>query len=106
MEPYKSKVVPPDERLSGHLRETIERRLRDRITAAVLAEARIDVKVSDAMAGLAVEIGKAEAALPRSVPSALESDSHQHWTQPVDSMALAVAAKHCEKPKRGRKPRC
>jgi hypothetical protein len=103
MEPYKSKVVPPDERLSGRLVETVERRLRDQFTAAVLAEARIDDKVSAAMAGLAVEIRKAEAALPWSVPSALGSDSHKHWTQPVDSMALAVAAKHREKPKRGRK---
>jgi hypothetical protein len=53
--------------------------------------------------GLAGEICEAEAALPGGVASALESEPGQHCTEPVDADADRVAARHREKPKRGRK---
>jgi hypothetical protein len=101
MEPFKSKVVPPADHMSGRLRETIEQRVRDRITATVLAEAGIEDRVGAAMAGLAGEISNAEAALPGNVASALESEPAKHWTELVSTVADTVAAKHRDKPKQG-----
>jgi hypothetical protein len=103
MEKHKDKVVPPADHMAGRLREGIRQRLREEISASVLAEAKIDERVEDALAGFSGAIGEAEAALLGSVVSALESEPGQHWTEPIDAAADRVAARHREKPKRGRK---
>jgi hypothetical protein len=91
MEPYEGKLIPPVNHMADHLRDSLSLRVREQITAQILAEAGIDDQVKDALAGLAGKLDEVITTLPRVVADSLASDLQQRWSDPIDAMADVMA---------------
>jgi hypothetical protein len=91
MAEHAGKVIPPARVLGDRLEREVRRRLGDAIEARVLAEARVDDQVDEAMAGLSARLAGVAAGLPGRVNDELLDDPQMHWAEVVDDLADSVA---------------
>jgi hypothetical protein len=89
------KVIPPQAVLAEHLEKEVEASLRERITAEILREGRLDERVAVALDGVRRAVKAAAAKLPAVVAVALANEPAAPWSSPVSQQATALAGRHC-----------
>jgi hypothetical protein len=90
MEPFEGKIIPPDPVLVERLEDRVREQLRRSIVGRVLAEARVDDQVQQAMAGLSARLADEAAGLPGLVKRELGDDPQSYWADVVDARAEQV----------------
>jgi hypothetical protein len=91
MEAFAGKVIPPASVLAEHLNDQVEQQVRESIRQRILAEAKFDDQVAEAMEALADRLAEAAADLPDQVTDEMEDDPQQRWTDVVDACAQSIA---------------
>ena len=96
MEAYTGKLVPPGpvlrERLEGQVRERLRRRLTEEAIRAARVDEQVEADFSDLQPRLAALNGELEATVTEDLDRAPEN----HWTKPVDRVALDILADHTD----------
>jgi len=94
MEAYSGKLVPPGpvlrERLEGQVRE----RLRRWLTEEAIRAAKVDEQVEAAFSDLQPRLSEWNGELEVTVTDDLDRAPENHWTEPVDRVALDILADH------------
>jgi hypothetical protein len=88
---FAGKLIPPDAILIERLNHQVRERLRESITDQVLAEARVDDRVNEALDGLSSRLAGVVADLSERVEEDLQDNPQQHWSAVVDDLAQSVA---------------
>jgi len=85
------KVIPPRAVLAEQLAQEVEKSLRERITAEVLREGRIEERVAAAVREARPAVKAAASGLPAEVAQALVEEPTTSWTAPVKLRAGQLA---------------
>jgi hypothetical protein len=87
------KLVPPDDVMRRRLEDDVRKRYREKITARVLAEARIDDQVKAAMEGAKPALENWGGKLTQRVKADLRRDATKRWTEPIGDVAAKIVGK-------------
>jgi hypothetical protein len=86
-EPYRGKVIPPDDVLQGRLDAKLREEIRGRITRAIMRKYDVPALVERAIGQRRAAIDAAREGLGEAVRRNLQEHPKNPWTRPVERMA-------------------
>jgi hypothetical protein len=93
MEPYASKVLPPDDVLHDHLNAAIADQVRQQLIEDAIAAYDIDGRMRAAMATIGPTLDGMNGELTGMVEKNFVEHPEELWTAPIDRLALDVAGR-------------
>jgi hypothetical protein len=90
-----TKLVPPEKVLRHRLTEHARQKIRDRLVAAAIEEARVDERTETELKSVVARMEALDGDLVDSVQQALADNPDQLWTRPVEAVAESLVSAAC-----------